>query len=1173
MTAGALPAGLTLASTGAISGTPTAGGSFTFTTSATDADGFSGSRSYTLSVAAPTITLSPASLPNGTAGTAYSQTLIASGGTGPYTYAVTAGALPAGLTLGTSGTISGAPSASGSFTVTVTARDSSTGAGPYTASRSYALTVVLAGTSTALSSSPNPSVSGQAVTLTATVTGAAGTPTGIVTFTSHGATLGSAALANGTATLSTTALPVGTDTVVASYGGAAGFAASSGQATQQVNAGNTATALSSSPNPSISGQAVTLTATVTSAGGTPTGTVTFTGHGAALGSAALANGTATLSTTALPVGTDTVVASYGGAAGFAASSGQATQQVNAGNTATALSSSPNPSISGQAVTLTATVTSAGGTPTGIVTFTGNGAALGSAALANGTATLSTTALPVGTDSVVASYGGAAGFATSSGQATQQVNASGTSTALSSSPNPSVSGQAVTLAATVTSAAGTPTGTVTFTSHGATLGSAALANGTATLSTTALPVGTDTVVASYGGAASLAASSGSTVQTVTGNADETTTTLAGTPNPSAAGQAVTFTATVTGRAPTGTVTFTNNGAALGTAQVANGTAVFRTLALTVGTNSVTASYSGDLANSPSTSPPLTEQVNAATTTRLSSSANPSVAGQPVRLTATVTSATSGAAIHPAAVASPSGIVTFRDGKVVLGTATLAGGTATLVTAALTSGSNTLQAVYAGDDTFARSASATLVQQVQSASGTFTLNVSASGREGSFTFTSTLPGAGAFTLATAGGAASRSFAGLAAGTYAITAAGLPPGFTAQGFTCSTGAGTGTTATFTIAAGAAVSCSYTAGFDAAEVQRATQAAIRTFLQQRAELLSQAEPDHRRMHDRMTGTVFGGGDEDTTAGPYGKMPVDVNAFSSPGSTSLSASTSLSQLLHPMNKVPFEIWTDVRVGTFRDTPTNNGIVGFTPNHDQGNSTVAFTGVDYRVRPGVLLGLLGEYDQTGQSSSTLGTSARGAGYMAGPYASVALTRNLFFDARAAFGQSVDAVTPDGLLRDRFDTDRQLFRGELSGLFHLGLLEISPSISALHFQEEQHGFTDAFGLRIGKQTVGLGQAAAGPAFAYPLQLDGGVLTPRFAAKAVYDFQRDDAAATVLGIGQPTALVRGRLEGGLDLDDWMGFGFGSSVSYDGLGDRHYSAVTGRLVVKKTFDARSEGIFATH
>ncbi len=140
VTAGALPAGLSLAPTGALSGTPTASGNFSFTVTASDANSQTGSRPYTLTVDVPTLTVSPTTIPSGTAGTAYSQALSASGGNAPYSFAVTAGALPAGLMLSAAGALSGTPTVSGNFNFTVTATDSTTGT-PGSASMAYTLTI------------------------------------------------------------------------------------------------------------------------------------------------------------------------------------------------------------------------------------------------------------------------------------------------------------------------------------------------------------------------------------------------------------------------------------------------------------------------------------------------------------------------------------------------------------------------------------------------------------------------------------------------------------------------------------------------------------------------------------------------------------------------------------------------------------------------------------------------------------------------------------------------------------------------------------------------------------------------------------------------------------------------------------------------------------------------
>lgn len=142
VTAGALPAGLSLnTATGALTGTPTAAGTFNFTVTATDANSFTGSRAYTLAVAPPVILIAPSALTGGTVGAAYSESIIASGGIATYSYAITAGALPAGLTLSSTGSLSGTPTAGGTFNFTVTATSSSTGVGaPHTGSRAYSTT-------------------------------------------------------------------------------------------------------------------------------------------------------------------------------------------------------------------------------------------------------------------------------------------------------------------------------------------------------------------------------------------------------------------------------------------------------------------------------------------------------------------------------------------------------------------------------------------------------------------------------------------------------------------------------------------------------------------------------------------------------------------------------------------------------------------------------------------------------------------------------------------------------------------------------------------------------------------------------------------------------------------------------------------------------------------------
>lgn len=142
-TAGTIPNGLTLSSAGALSGTPTEGGNFNFTISATDESNFSASQSYSINIAAPTIVLPATNLPVGTQYQAYNSAInSATGGTAPYVYSISAGALPTGMLLSKSGTLSGTPTAFGTFTFTINARDNSTGTGPYSASRVFSLQIL-----------------------------------------------------------------------------------------------------------------------------------------------------------------------------------------------------------------------------------------------------------------------------------------------------------------------------------------------------------------------------------------------------------------------------------------------------------------------------------------------------------------------------------------------------------------------------------------------------------------------------------------------------------------------------------------------------------------------------------------------------------------------------------------------------------------------------------------------------------------------------------------------------------------------------------------------------------------------------------------------------------------------------------------------------------------------
>jgi Big-like domain-containing protein/VCBS repeat protein len=584
----------------------------------------------------------------------------------------------------------------------------------YAASASAVLSEIV-GTPVTLSSSLNPSAFNQSVTITASVAGGGGTPTGNVTFMDGATLLGKLKLVNGSAAISGSALTVGDHSITATYNGDTTFAPGAAVLTQSVSQ-SSAAALVSSANPASTNQPVTFTATVTGQyGGVPTGTVAFMQGSPFItwGTAPLVNGQATITDTFSKAANYPVAAVYLGSDDYQSSASPTISQVVSGNqsvnTTTALATSGTPSFINQPVTFTATLNPASGTiPNGeTVTFYNGTNTLGTAATAAGQAAFTTSSLPAGSNSITATYAGDGTYQSSTSKVVNQVvKLTPTNTTLTSSLNPSTYGQAVTFSVAVTpqSGSGTPTGTVILKNGSAALGSVTLSNGAGTYTTSTLAAGSLSISASYGGDANFASSSAALSQTV--NVATTTTTLTSTPNPSSLNQTVTFTATVAsqyGGKPTGNVTFKEGTTVLGNAALALERASLNYAFSTTGTFQVVATYTGDASDSGSVSNTLPQTVGGiSTTTTLTSSGSPAYAGQTITFTATVT---------PSSGAIPNGeTVTFYDGAVSMGTGATQGGTATLATSALAVGTHSITATYAGDATYTTSTSKILRQTV-------------------------------------------------------------------------------------------------------------------------------------------------------------------------------------------------------------------------------------------------------------------------------------------------------------------------------------------------------------------------------------------------------------------------------------------------------------------------------
>jgi len=569
-------------------------------------------------------------------------------------------------------------------------------------------------TTVTLASSLNPSSFGQSVTFTATVTtgSSTGNLTGTVTFLDGATTLAakvalSSAATTATATFTSSTLAVGKHEITASYSGdPTHFASSSTDPNntvaplRQIVDEATGTVLASSANPAAVGQPITLTATVAPTKGsvTPDGTVTFYDGTTLLGTGTLnPSGVTTLSTSALAAGVHLLTATYGGdSTNYISGSTSPNLSISVqAPSSVVLISSPNPSIFGNKVTFTASVSSsASASATGPVAFYDGAQQIGTGALAGSpaTANFSTTTLAVGTHTLTAVFAGDSSNAAGTSPAiTQTVNKTVTLAALAAAPATGIAGGAevLTAAVTVSSGASTPTGAVTFTSGTTTLGTVQLGSSSTAVLSQVFSAGAYSIVATYAGDASNGGSVSAAFPLTVVQAT-TQTTVSVTPNPVIVGSAATFTAKVTGNGgiPGGTVTFTANSTALGTATLdATGTGTLSSSTLAAGSYTIQAAYSGDandLASSGQAPSALVVET-IPTVTALGSSTTSGSNAQLI-LVATVTGTTG---------ATPTGTIVFTTGSTTIGTATLnASGVATLVPS-LTPGTYSVVASYGGD----------------------------------------------------------------------------------------------------------------------------------------------------------------------------------------------------------------------------------------------------------------------------------------------------------------------------------------------------------------------------------------------------------------------------------------------------------------------------------------------
>ncbi|WQB72836.1 Ig-like domain repeat protein [Prescottella equi] len=463
----------------------------------------------------------------------------------------------------------------------------SLGSGTYS-DKGPTITVSKDTTTTTLAAVPTPILTGQSVTLTATVTGAA--QGNAVEFYDGATKLGEGPIsASGVATYAWTPTTAGTRSLTAKFAGTA-IANSSQSAAQivQVNAPAATGTTVSVPGTAVTGTPVTLSASVTPANAV--GTVQFKDNGSSIGSpVAVTAGQATLPHTFTTAGAHSITADFVAGSGFVNSSAPAqTVTVNAPTTTTL--QVPASATTGAPVTLSASVTPANAA--GTVQFKDNGTAIGSpVAVAAGQASVQHTFGAAGSHSITAEFSGGPGFASSTAAAqTVPVADPDVETSLSvSAPGSATTGVSVDLAATVSPS--TAEGSVQFKVNGSPVGaSVPVSGGEALLPYTFNAAGSFAVTAEFTGAAGFTNSSAS-AQSVTVTDPDVTTSLSVTaPESATTGSSVDLSATVNPSNAVGSVQFTDNGAPIGSpVAVVNGVATLSHTFTLAGAHSVGADF--------------------------------------------------------------------------------------------------------------------------------------------------------------------------------------------------------------------------------------------------------------------------------------------------------------------------------------------------------------------------------------------------------------------------------------------------------------------------------------------------------------------------------------------------------------------------------------------------------
>lgn len=322
-------------------------------------------------------------------------------------------------------------------------------------------------------------------------------------------------------------------------------------------------------------------------------------------------------------------------------------------------------------------------------------------------------------------------------------------------------------------------------------------------------------------------------------------------------------------------------------------------------------------------------------------------------------------------------------------------------------------------------------------------------------------------------------------------------------------------------------------------SEAGVAEYLQARNAMILAHEPDrHRRLDKLNRSRSLSGAADDSEPLPFDLL-FDGNTARFTGSSSrLDAENALGA---------WDFWVEGYLAGFGDDAGSGGLFG-----------VGYVGVDYQFNQRAIVGVMLQIDHFDMDFDTPGDEINGTGWMVGPYATIKLNENLFFDIRGAWGQSDNDVEAAGATTGSFDTNRWLVSGALVGELQRGNWEIRPELQAKYISEHQDAF-DNDGTTIEAQTIARGEVRFGPRVAYHHVTDEEtMITPYVRADGVYSFADNGAGDLTegsLALAAEDAL-HARVEAGIDLYSLSGMKFTLSGHYDGIGQQDYEIYGGML-----------------